>query len=569
VALSWKTASQKGVQTFPLSRHVFLEGWREPYIVPPERENMKAEFRVLLAVTKALPLHAPPDEAANQILQAIASQLGVDYAEISWREATKDYREVLIRHFEVLQSHAPRWLMGSPETPSPLLVGDCVPTVEIIQKLGVQGAINSLPKLSDWIDKVRHNVGEWHKHYCAQVIECLRGMIGELDGIEGDRRAMEDALRPVLVGKHNELEARVFSNAQTVENHPFPGGEMDISQARHLLQLLDEYESTVQSIIFPHRRDPNILKVCTSVPLSEAADLPLPEVTKSPSDRFREKIIQTVKEVRRSEDSWQTSKSEARSWNPADFLCDLILRVVPSIRLTEIQASLQAPDVQMSVRRAVQEDRVSEILDSLNVEELVAIETVAISETGGRNEILGATKEALYDSIKANVGLLPNSAATARSKSKDAADALSKKIEASEFDVFLAHNSVDKEKVLKLGEMLRLEGINPWIDIEQIPPGRWFQDIIQSALRRVKTAAIVIGASGIGRWQALELRGFISRCVEASLPVIPVLLPGAECLPEDLIFLRELNYVKFRSEVTEREGIQMLAWGIIGKKCEG
>jgi hypothetical protein len=44
-----------------------------------------------------------------------------------------------------------------------------------------------------------------------------------------------------------------------------------------------------------------------------------------------------------------------------------------------------------------------------------------------------------------------------------------------EFDVFLAHNSADKPQIRRLGEHLRNFGIHPWIDEEQIPPGRWFQ----------------------------------------------------------------------------------------------
>ena len=102
------------------------------------------------------------------------------------------------------------------------------------------------------------------------------------------------------------------------------------------------------------------------------------------------------------------------------------------------------------------------------------------------------------------------------------------KDEIGEFDVFLAHNSVDKEDVMKIANKLRQRGINPWIDKEQIAPGRWFQDVIQEAIPKVKSAAIFIGTKDIGKWQVLELRAFISECVERNIPVIPVLLPDVE-----------------------------------------
>ena len=75
-----------------------------------------------------------------------------------------------------------------------------------------------------------------------------------------------------------------------------------------------------------------------------------------------------------------------------------------------------------------------------------------------------------------------------------------------------------------------------------------------------------VGRSGIGRWQVLELRAFVSRCVEAGIPVIPVLLPQVQSLPDDLVFLRELNYVKFETEVEESRVIDGLVWGITGEK---
>ena len=93
------------------------------------------------------------------------------------------------------------------------------------------------------------------------------------------------------------------------------------------------------------------------------------------------------------------------------------------------------------------------------------------------------------------------------------------------------------------------------------------RDVIQSAVRTVKAAAIITGDSGLGRWQALQLRVFMSRCVEQGIPLIPVLLPGVEAIPNNLEFLRELNQVKFGKDVIEKEGLSRLIWGITGEKA--
>ena len=138
--------------------------------------------------------------------------------------------------------------------------------------------------------------------------------------------------------------------------------------------------------------------------------------------------------------------------------------------------------------------------------------------------------------------------------------------EFTEFDVFLAHNSVDKPLVRAIGEELKQRQLRPWFDEDQIPPGRWFQDFIQEAIPRVKCAAIFLGNSGLGNWETLELRIFISQCVDRGIPVIPVLLPGISEVPEELRFLRELTWVRFFESVNEIGALDKLEWGITGER---
>lgn len=79
------------------------------------------------------------------------------------------------------------------------------------------------------------------------------------------------------------------------------------------------------------------------------------------------------------------------------------------------------------------------------------------------------------------------------------------------------------------------------------------------------SVGVVFGTSGPGRWQAVELRVFISRCVEDGIPVIPVLLPGVDEIPSHLVFLRELNGVTFKQSVDEDRPLGRLIWGITGR----
>ena len=135
----------------------------------------------------------------------------------------------------------------------------------------------------------------------------------------------------------------------------------------------------------------------------------------------------------------------------------------------------------------------------------------------------------------------------------------------SEFDVFLAHSSKDKAQVRAINKKLKQRGLKPWLDEEQIPPGRSFQDEIQRTIPRVKSAAIFIGSQQ-GRWQLLELKTFISQCVNNRIPVIPILLPGVDEIPDNLPFLKEFSWVSFELGIDDTEALKRLVWGITGEK---
>jgi hypothetical protein len=137
---------------------------------------------------------------------------------------------------------------------------------------------------------------------------------------------------------------------------------------------------------------------------------------------------------------------------------------------------------------------------------------------------------------------------------------------AEQFDVFLAHSSKDKPLIRQIYQELKQRGMHPWLDEEEIAPGTQFQDEIQQAIGQIKVAAICIGQTGLGRWQKLELKSFISQCVTRNIPVIPVLLPGVEAIPDELPFLKEFHAVLFEGDIRDERAFYKLEWGITGVK---
>lgn len=134
-----------------------------------------------------------------------------------------------------------------------------------------------------------------------------------------------------------------------------------------------------------------------------------------------------------------------------------------------------------------------------------------------------------------------------------------------QFDVFLAHNSLDKPQVRKIANELKRRGLKPWLDEEQIPPGRPFQYEIQHAIPLVKSVAIFISLQELGKWQSSELPALISLCVKNNIPVIPILLPGVKSIPENLMFLKQFRWIRFE-KIDDEKAFDLLEWGIIGQK---
>ncbi len=137
---------------------------------------------------------------------------------------------------------------------------------------------------------------------------------------------------------------------------------------------------------------------------------------------------------------------------------------------------------------------------------------------------------------------------------------------AKHFDVFLSHNSKDKPTVLELFEQLKTRGLSVWLDVEELVPGRPFQEALERIIETTVCAAILVGKDGLGPWEIPEMRGCLQEFVRRSMPVIPVLLPSAPTRPDLPLFLREFTWVDLRGGVT-KAGVDRLVWGITGVKA--
>jgi hypothetical protein len=144
------------------------------------------------------------------------------------------------------------------------------------------------------------------------------------------------------------------------------------------------------------------------------------------------------------------------------------------------------------------------------------------------------------------------------------ASALRGQSSADRFHTFLCHNSKDKPAVRKIARSLEARKIRPWLDEDQLRPGLAWQVALEDQITQIDSAVVFVGSSGMGPWQEMEVRSFLSEFVNRKCPVIPTILPGAKSVPELPIFLRQMMWVDFR-ENSDR-ALDLLTWGITGKR---
>jgi hypothetical protein len=137
-----------------------------------------------------------------------------------------------------------------------------------------------------------------------------------------------------------------------------------------------------------------------------------------------------------------------------------------------------------------------------------------------------------------------------------------------QIDVFLSHNSKDKEPVKQIATALRTHGLNPWLDDSEIRPGTPFQVSIGDALQKCRSVAVFISPNNMGRWQEPEVQIAIDQQMHRKISVMAIFLPG---VPDEIInelppFLRINRWVDYRKGVEDEDGLYYLRWGITGEK---
>ncbi len=133
-------------------------------------------------------------------------------------------------------------------------------------------------------------------------------------------------------------------------------------------------------------------------------------------------------------------------------------------------------------------------------------------------------------------------------------------------DVFVSYHSTDREFAECLAEELRSWELSVWIDTWDLQGGRSFIYGMWEGQRRSRCTVVLIGPSGLGRWEKAEIENAVRMHFEQQAQVVPVILPEVTELPELPPFLSSFPRVDFRSGGPTQDGLDTLVRYITGRR---
>ncbi|WP_295437183.1 TIR domain-containing protein [uncultured Thiodictyon sp.] len=136
------------------------------------------------------------------------------------------------------------------------------------------------------------------------------------------------------------------------------------------------------------------------------------------------------------------------------------------------------------------------------------------------------------------------------------------------FDCFLSHNSKDKPAVRALAGWLRAAGLKVWLDEEELRPGVPWLPLLEAAIGRSRSVAVLLGPHGLGPWEEEEMQAALSLAVQYQRPIFAVMLPQTPPDTKPPLFLGNRTWIDLRPAACPdlQSGLDRLEWGITGTR---
>jgi hypothetical protein len=114
--------------------------------------------------------------------------------------------------------------------------------------------------------------------------------------------------------------------------------------------------------------------------------------------------------------------------------------------------------------------------------------------------------------------------------------------------IFLSHAGVDTQAASEVAELLRLNGMEVWLDKHNLHGGERWMATVEDAIQTASAMLVYVGRLGVQMWVDREVRSGLIRNTQTpkEFPLIPVLGDGA--IPTSLpFFLQQHQFIDLRN----------------------
>ena len=125
--------------------------------------------------------------------------------------------------------------------------------------------------------------------------------------------------------------------------------------------------------------------------------------------------------------------------------------------------------------------------------------------------------------------------------------------------IFSSYNRKDLEVVQMISSRLRHQGIDLWLDTQNLLAGSEWLTELEVVILKSRAAVIFKGPHGFGNFQREEISALFKLHADQKLLLIPALLPGASGKDAGL-FLGNIHHVDFRLRNPDPFGELLSGW---------
>jgi len=398
---TWWRFVQKNLPSFTKYKSN-RQKWK--FALQRSNQGVRDEYTAFLKAVFELPFSDTPEILLEKTRSLLADIIGIDAYLSDWEMFFSEYTEQLMSFFRNLHDNAPKWLVRNEAT---LKISDIIPfqncnkvdlikilaaTKEdaplrcIIQKEIAAKQKNRQPKVTSEIEKVALQ--------CRDEVSAALTKLHEeqLDLSTEERAAYSDCFLGICALR-DQIEkelADLANSAYDPENSPPFVETKDIAG---FLSLLDEYDHTVNSFIYPYQRDRKVQNINLPEPFQKIFELEIPDRSNQRHKELKDTLEETLHSSKSGGMLLQEIQKRSSTITPTARLASEL------VAITE-KAELPRNNVERS--DLVVLENLEEKLYGLNDDELTIL-----SNSIAKLNLKAGSREEIIDVILAIVGLIP------------------------------------------------------------------------------------------------------------------------------------------------------------------